>query len=52
VKNITVSLKDSEIEAVRKALPMLDAFRALIPAGLVSVVHKLEKAFNDTSSDS
>jgi hypothetical protein len=51
VKTIKVTLKDSEMEAVKKAMPMLHAFRHLIPAGLVSVVHKVEEAINGSTSE-
>ena len=51
MKIVKVALSDKEMAAIKKAMPMLNALRHLIPEGLVSVVHKVEEAINGSNTE-
>lgn len=51
MRTLKVTLTEREMEAIHKAMPMLNSLRALIPATLISVVHKVEEAINGSSSE-
>ena len=51
VRMINIPLTENEMESVKKAIPMLNAVRHLIPKALLSVVQKVEDAINASPSE-
>ena len=51
VRMLKIPITDLEMEAVKKAMPMLNAIRHLIPKALLSVVQKVEDAINASASE-
>lgn len=47
MRTFSIDLEDDEVAALKKFRPMLETFRHLIPAGLLSVVRKLEEGIKD-----
>jgi hypothetical protein len=46
MREIKITLSDAEEKAVLQAMPMLEKFHHLIPAGLLSVVKKVKGEIN------
>ena len=50
MRKLSIELTEEEMDAIHRFAPMIDAIRHIIPQGLLSVVHKVEKAIKDHGS--
>ena len=44
---VNIDLSDSEIKSLKEWLPKIQHLKALIPAPLMSLVHKIEQAIKE-----
>ena len=50
MRELSIKLTEEEMDAIHRFAPMIDAIRHIIPQGLLSVVHKVEKAIKENEN--